>query len=123
MQNLPIKFPNKKGILELAPTLLKNMSLSLNKFKLGFCSDTYLPFGQNSRFLLFFFWRSSLIILQCDLPENHGDLGIFSVKKGVLLNPPHVKYIFNLSTNRVKGLVIPKETEPDILGVASNSTS
>ena len=59
MQNLPIKFPNKKGILVLTPTLLKYMSLSLNKFKLGFCSDTYLPFGPNSRFLLFFFWRSS----------------------------------------------------------------
>ena len=55
MQNLPIKFPNKKGILVLTPTLLKYMSLSLNKFKLGFCSDTYLPFGPNSRFLLFFF--------------------------------------------------------------------
>ena len=35
------------------------MSLSLNEFKLGFCSDTYLPFGPKSRFLLFF-WRSSL---------------------------------------------------------------
>ena len=60
MQNLPIKFPNKEGILVLTPTLLKFMSLFLNKFKLGFCSDTYLPFGPNSRFLLFFFWRSSL---------------------------------------------------------------
>ena len=30
MQNLPIKFPNKKGILVLTPTLLKYMSLSLN---------------------------------------------------------------------------------------------
>ena len=56
MQNLPIKFPNKKGILVLTPTLLKYMSLSLNKFKLGFCSDTYIPFGPNSRFLLFFFF-------------------------------------------------------------------
>ena len=56
MQNLPIKFPNKKGILVLTPTLLKFMSLFLNKFKLGFCSDTYLPFGPNSRFLLFFFF-------------------------------------------------------------------
>ena len=55
MQNLPIKFPNKKGILVLTPTLLKFMSLFLNKFKLVFCSDTYLPFGPNSRFLLFFF--------------------------------------------------------------------
>ena len=60
MQNLPTRFPNKKGILVLTPTLLKFMSLFLNKFKLGFCSDTYLPFGPNSRFLLFFFWRSSL---------------------------------------------------------------
>ena len=60
MQNLPIKFPNKKGILVLTPTLLKYMSLSLNKFKLGFCSDTYLPFGPKSRFLLFFFLTSSL---------------------------------------------------------------
>ena len=63
MQNLPTRFPNKKGILVLTPTLLKYMSLSLNKFKLGFCSDTYLPFGPNSRFLLFFFWRSSLTSL------------------------------------------------------------
>jgi len=55
MQNLPIKVPNKKGILVLTPTLLKYMSLSLNKFKLGFCSDTYLPFGPKSRFLLFIF--------------------------------------------------------------------
>ena len=55
MQNLPIEFPNKKGILVLTPTLLKYMSLSLNNFELGFCSDTYLPFGSNSRFLLFFF--------------------------------------------------------------------
>ena len=55
MQNLPIKFPNKKGIGVLTPTLLKYMSLSLNKFKLGFGSDTYLPFGPKSRFLLFFF--------------------------------------------------------------------
>ena len=60
IQNLPIKFSNKQGILVLTPTLLKYMSLSLKKFKLGFCSDTYLPFGPNSRFLLFFFWRSSL---------------------------------------------------------------
>ena len=59
MQNVPIKFQNKKGILVLTLTLLKYMSLSLNKFKLGFCSDTYLPFGPYSRFLLFFF-RSSL---------------------------------------------------------------
>ena len=56
MQNLPMKIPNKKGILVLTPTLLKYMSLSLNKFKLGFCSDTYLPFGPKSRFLLFFFF-------------------------------------------------------------------
>ena len=52
MQNLSIKFPNKKGILMLTPTLLKYMSLSLNKFKLGFCSDTFwakFPF-----FTLFF---------------------------------------------------------------------
>ena len=55
MQNLPIKFPNKKGILVLTPTLLKYMSLSLNKFKLGFCADTYLPFGPKSHFLLFIF--------------------------------------------------------------------
>ena len=55
MQNLPIKFPNKKGILVSTPTLLKYMSLFLNKFKLGFGSDTYLPFGPKSRFLLFFF--------------------------------------------------------------------
>ena len=60
MQNLPIKFPKKKGILVLTPTLLKYMSLSLNKFKLGICSDTYLPFGPMSRFLLFFFLMSSL---------------------------------------------------------------
>ena len=56
MQNLPIKFPNKKGILVSTPTLLKYMSLFLNKFKLGFGSDTYLPFGPKSRFLLFFFF-------------------------------------------------------------------
>ena len=60
MQNLPIKFPNKKGILVSTPTLLKYMSLFLNKFKLGFGSDTYLPFGPKSRFLLFFFLMSSL---------------------------------------------------------------
>ena len=56
MQNLPIKFQNKKGILVSTPTLLKYMSLFLNKFKLGFGSDTYLPFGPKSRFLLFFFF-------------------------------------------------------------------
>ena len=62
MQNLPIKFPNKKGILVSTPTLLKYMPLSVNKFKLGFYSDIYLPFWPKSRFLLFF-WTSSLIVL------------------------------------------------------------
>ena len=62
MQNLTIKFPNKKGIGVLTPTLLKYMSLSLNKFKLGFCSDTYLPFGPNSSFLLLFLGRPLGII-------------------------------------------------------------
>ena len=66
-----MKFPNKKGILVLIPTLLKFMSLFLNKFKLGFCSDTYLPFGPNSRFFLFFFLEVVPNIFQavCDNSE------------------------------------------------------
>ena len=71
MQNLPIKFPNKKGILVSTPTLLKYMSLFLNKFKLGFGSDTYLPFGPKSRFLQFFFLMSSLSIVE-DLRYKKG---------------------------------------------------
>ena len=55
LKNLPIKFPNKKGLLVLTPTLLKCMSLFLYKEKLGFFSDTYLPLGTKSCFLLFFF--------------------------------------------------------------------
>ena len=70
MQNLPIKFPNKKGILVSTPTLLKYMSLFLKKIKLGFGSDTYLPFGPKSRFLLFFFGRRPLDVIYVDENQN-----------------------------------------------------
>ena len=68
MQNLPIKFPNKKGILVLTPTHLKYMSLSLNEFKLGFCSDTFwakFPF-----FTLFFYGRPLLPFSYFKINEN-----------------------------------------------------
>ena len=61
MQNLPIKFPNKKGILVLIPTLLKYMSLSLNKFELGFCSDT---FWAKVPFFTLFFERRPLVVFE-----------------------------------------------------------
>ena len=44
----------------LTPTLFKYMSLSLNKFKLGFCSDTFLPLGQSPVFYSLFFWTLCL---------------------------------------------------------------
>ena len=44
------------------------MSLFLYKEKLGFCSDTYLPLGPKSRFLLFIF---SDVIPKLNLDDNN----------------------------------------------------
>jgi len=77
MQNLPTRFPNKKGILVLTPTLLKYMSLSLNwDFVL---IPTYL-LGQILVFYIVFL-RSSLSNISIVWLNDHSLTDLLSYPK------------------------------------------
>ena len=65
MQKLPIKFPNKKGLLELTPPPLKWFSLFPNKENFWFFSDPSLPLGSKSLSLLFFLRSSHRKLFSC----------------------------------------------------------